>query len=141
MRAVDDLPDRLVQRGGIVDRRERGEAHCHPLGEDAVVRPRHEDAQERPTIPYRRERRENLLQDVPRGHQNSSASELITQSAPNSRCGQTGHPGHPLVLAEILGRLADEVDDALPAYASRISVVPSCERLSVAITKSTPAFR
>ena len=83
MPAVHDLADRLVQGRRVVDRRERREPHGHALGEVALPRARAEDAQERPhrAVP-RRHRREHLGQDAPRGHQNSSASELITQSAP-----------------------------------------------------------
>ena len=83
--AVDDLANRLVQRRRVVDRRERRETHGHPLGEALLAGSRTEDTKERPDRPVsRRHRREHLGQRAPRGHQNSSASELITQSAPYS---------------------------------------------------------
>ena len=54
MAAVDDLPDRLVQRRRVVDRRERREADGHPLGERPVARARaRRRAGTPPTVPYR----------------------------------------------------------------------------------------
>ncbi len=42
--------------------------------------------------------------DPPRGHQNSSASELITQSAPWSVAASRAIRGDPLVLAHVVSR-------------------------------------
>ena len=47
VRAVDDLADRLVQRRRVVDRRERREAHGHPLERILAPGPRDEHPQER----------------------------------------------------------------------------------------------
>ena len=46
--------------------------------------------------------------EPPRGHQNSSASALSTQSAPCSVGGEPRHPRHPLVLAHVVTFLAEE---------------------------------
>ena len=79
--------------------------------------------------------------DPPRGHQNSSASELITQSAPKSvaasRAIRVTHSSWR--MSSPLSRMRCRTPSR--SYRSRISVVPSSERLSVATTKSTPACR
>ena len=111
MPPVDHLPDRLVEGRRVVDRRERREAHGHPLREWPVARAGHEDAEERETVPYRSGTAASTSRsDSPRGHQNSSASELITQSAPKLCRRESRHARHPFVLAQVLARLADEVD-------------------------------
>ena len=52
MRPMDDLADRLVERRGVVDRRERGEAHRHPLGEVLVAGSRARTSRRNaPTVP------------------------------------------------------------------------------------------
>ncbi len=114
----------------VVDRRVRREAEGHPLPEIRLV------SGNRDEVPHRREhdsavfRRgcENLFETLPRGHQNSSPSQLNVQSA-------------AYVVAAIR---AMRVRHSLPrtsspcsrmrcstparAYSSRISTVPSCER-------------
>ncbi len=78
---------------------------------------------------------------APRGHQNSSASELITQSAPKSvAASRAMRVTHSLCRRSSPG---SRIRWSLPsrAYRSSTSVVPSSERLSVAITRSTPAAR
>ncbi len=115
MRAMDDLADRLVQRRGIVDRRERREADGHALVERCLpVRPRDEDAQERGDRPVAgRHRVEHVAE---RGA--ARPPELVRVGVDHPvgaevRRRQSRHAGDPLVLAKILPRLADQVDVSL----------------------------
>ena len=140
---VDRLPDRLVEGGGVVDRRVLATgARSSARRRAPVVRARHEERQNAWTIPYASGTAASTsFSDPPRGHQNSSASVLITQSAPYSVAARramrvTHSPWRsPRPARGSGGRCPSR------AYDSRISVVPSWELLSVAITKSTPAFR
>ena len=75
------------------------------------------------------------------GHQNSSASVFSTQSAPKRvAASRAMRVTHSLWRRSSPG---SRIRCRRPSrsYRSRISVVPSRERLSVAITKSTPAAR
>ena len=110
MPAVDDLADRLVQRRGVVDRRQRRETHGHPLGETLLARSRAEDAKERPDRPVaRRHRREHLGQRRP-----ARPPELVRVGVDHPVRPELGrreprHPRHPLVLTQVLARLANQV--------------------------------
>ena len=76
---------------------------------------------------------------APCGHQNSSASALITQSAPNSVAASRAiRVTHSVCRRSSPGsRMRWSTPSA--SQRSRISVVASTDRLSVATTKSTPA--
>ena len=78
----------------------------------------------------------------PRGHQNSSASEL-TPSPPRSRSRPGGPSASPTRSgADVRPGLSEQVHMSFARVPrSSTSVVPSSERLSVTMTKSAPAFR
>ena len=138
-----DLYDRAVEARRIVDRRGTARRARSCARRRTARRPgAGRSAPEAPhdAVPCRH-RAEHFLQRLPRGHQNSSASLLMTQSAPNSvaasRAMRVTHS--PCRRPSAGSRIRWSTPSR--AYRSKISVVPSRELLSVAMTKSAPALR
>ena len=115
MPAMEDLADRLVERRRVVDRRERREAHGHPVGERLLAGSRAEHAEERAHRPVpRRHRREHLGERRP-----ARPPELVRVGVdhpvgPVIGGREARHARDPLVLAQVLAGLADQVDVARP---------------------------
>ena len=116
--------------------RRLAETRGHALGEEAVVvgaghevAPRSPDDAE--ALGNRREERTEVASTWPPELVGVRVDDPIRAEF---RRRQARHPRHPLGLAQILARLTDQVQVPSCSYRSRISVVPSCERLSVATT-------
>ncbi len=112
---MDHLPDRLVQRCGVVDRRERREANGHPLEDGlAGIGTRDEDAQERRHGSVARwDCVEHVAQGRPAGPPELVGVGVDHPVGAEVGRGQTRHARDPLVLAKILTRLADQVEMAI----------------------------
>ena len=116
---VDDLANRLEERRGVVDRRERGEADGETLGEWRVrVGSRGERPEERPDGPVARR---NRVEHV-RERRATRPPELVGVGVDHPvrtevGCRQPGHARDPLVLPQIVAVLADEVDVPLTCVA------------------------